>query len=243
MYLCLICFSQHTDAMKNSSPHYISSTFRNGFNNNSGCPYPFVTISREYGCPSKLVANKIETLLNKRPHPVKGPAWRSVNKEIVMEAARELNLHPDKVNSIFNTNYLGEIEDILSSFSSNYKSNRRIQKTIREVVKSFVLTGYIIIVGRGGVAITQGCPNALHIRLNAPLEWRIGKISESHQLSPSEALRRISDIDKKRTVLVEQFLGRKFDPTLFDLIYNCQSFTVDDIVSSIINVMEQKKMI
>jgi cytidylate kinase len=229
--------------MENPSPHYISGTFRDQVKNNAGCPYPFVTISREYGCPSKLIAKMLENALNRKLLPVKGPRWSSLNKEIVLEAARELNLNPTKVNSIFNTEYLGDLEDVFASFSSNYKSNRRIQKTIREVVKSFVRNGYIIIVGRGGVAITQGCPNALHIRLQAPLEWRISKIIERYELSPSEALRRISDIDKKRTTLIEQFLGKKFDASLFDLIYNCQSFKMDDIVSSIINVMEQKKMI
>jgi len=229
--------------MENPQPHYISHTLGDQLKNNSGCPYPFVTISREYGCPSKLLAKMLENALNGKALAVKGPRWRSLNKEIVLEAARELNLNPTKVNSIFNTVYLGDLEDLFASFSSNYKSNRRIQKTIREVVKSFVRTGYIIIVGRGGVAITQGCPNALHIRLQAPLEWRISKIIERYELSPSEALKRISDIDNKRTVLVEQFLGRKFDPTLFDLIFNCQSFTMDEIVGSIINVMEEKKMI
>ena len=229
--------------MENPFPKYISSTFREHLQENSECPYPFVTISREYGCPSKLIAKMLEEVLNKRNLPAKGTRWRAINKEIVMESARELNLNPSKVSSVFNAEYLGDFEDILASFSSNYKSNRRIHKTIREVVKSFVRKGHIIIVGRGGVAITQGCPNALHVRLQAPLQWRINKISEKYQLTPSEALKRISDIDKKRTILIEHFLGKKFDASLFDLIYNCQSFKMDDIVSSITNVMEQKKMI
>jgi cytidylate kinase len=229
--------------MENPSPKYISGTFREHLQENSGCLYPFLTISREYGCPSKLVAKMLEEALNKKQALPKGIRWRTINKEIVMEAARELNLNPTRVNSIFSTEYHGDFEDVLASFSSNYKSNRRIHKTIRDVVKSFVKNGYIILVGRAGVAITHECPNALHIRLQAPMEWRIRQICERSHMASSEALKKVTDMDKKRTLLIEHFLGKKFDPSIFDLIYNCKSFGLEEIVTSIIHAMEQKKMI
>ena len=86
-------------------------------------PYPFVTISREFGCPSKVIAQMLTETLNKKQARAKTPKWIAVNKEIVEESARKLELEPAKLKHIFNAEEKGIMDDVLASFSSNYKSN------------------------------------------------------------------------------------------------------------------------
>ncbi len=206
-------------------------------------PTPFVTISREFGCPSKLIAKRLAQELNRKTGNEKEKQWQYVNKEIVEQAAKELQLEPFKIEHLFKMDQTGIMDDLFSSFSSNYKSTQKIRKTIRDVIQSFSQRGYVIIVGRGSVAITYNRPNSLHIRLQAPLDWRIQCMSERQGIPVSEALNVTIETDKKRTALIESFLGYKLEHTLFDVVFNCKTLSNEDIVNSTIKIMEIRKMI
>ena len=141
---------------------------------------PFITISREYGCPAKAIAAVIACKLNKESIDKRNfKEWKVVSKEILNETAHELNLNPDRVYKIINKEKRTTIDEILNALSEKYyQSDRKIYNTIATVIKGFAQQGNVIIVGRGGVAITYEFRNALHIRLIAPKEWRIAKILE-----------------------------------------------------------------
>jgi cytidylate kinase len=229
--------------MENLLLNYMENRFREQSDAETGKPHPFVTISREYGCPSKLIAKMLAEELNRRAGKGKGQQWQYINKEIVQESARKLELEPIKIEHLFKMDQTGILDDLLASFSSNYKSSQKIKKTIREVTQSLINNGFVILVGRGGVAITHDKPNSLHIRLQAPLDWRIRCVSEHKKIPVSEALKLALETDRKRTALIESFLGSRLEPDLFDVILNCKSFSGPEIVSTIIKVMETRKMI
>ena len=221
---------------------YMESRFQEQFNTEPNKPQPFVTISREFGCPSKLIARMLAEELNRRSGNVKG-RWQYISKEIIEQAARELELEPVKIEHLFRMDQTGILDDLLSSFSSNYKSTQKIRKTIRDVIQTFTKKGHVILVGRGSVALTHDRPNSLHIRLQAPLDWRVRCISKHNGIPISEALHLAIETDKKRTALIESFLGYKLEPALFDAIFNCKTLSNPDIVSTILKMMESLKMI
>ncbi len=207
------------------------------------CERPFVTFSREFGCPSKLIAQKLAKELNDHPMHRREPEWKYINKEVVYEAAKELELDPEKVKFYFDAEKRGALDDILASFSSSYKSNIKVLKTIRKVVRTMTSRGYVILVGRGGVALTLHCLTSLHVRLMAPIDWRVREVTKHFDCPPEKAMELITETDKKRKAMIELFLNKKVDNTLFDLIYNCSRMSQEEIVKSIIQVMEMKKMI
>ena len=58
-------------------------------------PGPVITLSREYGCPSKIIAARLaETLSSKTRVKGKEVKWKFVTKEIMAESARELQVDP-----------------------------------------------------------------------------------------------------------------------------------------------------
>jgi cytidylate kinase len=101
----------------------------------------------------------------------------------------------------------------------------------------------MVLVGRGSVAILQGCPNSLHIRLQAPLEWRVQGICNSRGINETDALKLSNETDQKRKAIIELLLGRKFDQNLFDVVFNCKTFPKEEIVNSIMRIMEVRKLI
>lgn len=207
-------------------------------------PKPIITISREYGCPSAETAGLLCEKINHELFSKNAPAWRWVNKEVLEKSSSELNLEPEKIEYIFDNEQRSAVDEILAAFSNKYyKSDRKIRKTIQEVIETIAYQGNAIIVGRGGVAITRDHPNALHIRLSAPLEWRTERISKKYSLTEKEAKKRILDLDKKRLAFIGSFLKQEIDYSLFDLVINCKTFEPNEASALIFDLMHKRKMI
>jgi cytidylate kinase len=230
--------------MENLLRKYLEEKFNEQPHGEGAGLLPLVTISREFGCPSKLIARLLADTLNEYTKPkIKGTEWRFINKEVITEAAQELHLDPSRIQHLFNAERKGLLSDIFDSFSDHYNSALKIKKTIQGVVKTIAQKGNIILVGRAGVAITHDQRNALHIRLLAPLEWRASGVSYRRGITESEAIHLAIENDKRRIALIEMFLGRHFSLDLFDLVFNCRKFSPEEIVSGIIRMMEVRKMI
>lgn len=203
---------------------------------------PVVTISREFGCPSKLIAQMLTEAIN---HTASGrqQRWRFINKEIVETTAKELEMNPTELNFMLNAGAKGLLSDVLASFTNSYVSNHRMRKTIIKVVSDLAGKGRIIIVGRGSAGILGNCSQALHIRLSAPLEWRTERICVSKGVTREEAREMAKEVDARRTSLIELITGQKFSPFMFDLTFNCQNLSNEEIVATILGAMQAKTML
>jgi cytidylate kinase len=206
---------------------------------------PVITISREYGCPSKIIAGRLAEELTKKLF-VKGKdiKWKVITKEIMAESAKALEVEPEEIKYVFQYEQKSMVDAIISAqFNKYYKSERKIRNTVAKVIRNMAHEGHVIIVGRGGVAITHDIPSSLHIMLEAPLEWRALRVSENYKISHEEARKTAIDIDKKRKKFREYFQGKGTDYTWFDLTFNCMSFTVEETVNIILKTAEIKKLI
>ncbi len=203
-------------------------------------PGPVITISREYGCPSKLIAARLTEKINNSDTKKK---WHWISKEILEESARKLGLTPREIKYIFEYKKRALLEDILISQEKKqyYLSEWTVRKAVGEVIHATAMEGHVIIVGRAGVVLTRDIEASLHVRLTAPREWRIAKVAESHNLSHDEAARLIRELDKKRKEFLEYYLKKPFDLTLFDVTYNCSTLSKEEIAESIRHLAAEKK--
>jgi len=205
---------------------------------------PVITISRAYGCPGKMLAQDLASNLNKRVIGTKEKHWKWISKEILEESARELKLNRYMIKEAVNANEKGILDDMIISLAHKfYPSDAKVKKTLADVIKGFAKEGHVIIVGRAGVSLTRSIKKSLHIRLQAPIEWRIKIISERQHISIDEARRKLLEIDYKRDHLREYFEGMKASNSIFDIVFNYQTMNEEEILESIIRVMELKKMI
>lgn len=213
---------------------------------NASHPGPVITISRLYGCPAKKVAKILIDELSEKMlvKGYKNIHWKMITKEIMSESAKELDLHPSRIQYVFDYEQKGIIDDILAAhLSKYYKSDRKIRSTVAKVIRNIAFEGNAVIVGRGGVAITRDIANSLHINLEAPMEWRVLRVSEKHELSLEEAERYARDIDKKRKQFREYFEGKNTDYTKFDLTFNCMTLSVEEIAKIILKTAEVRKLV
>lgn len=206
---------------------------------------PVVTISREYGCPAKRLAGMLSSALNRieLEHYSKHH-WHWISKEILDESAKELKLKPSMIREVANKEDSGVVDDIVMSLSYKYyPGDHKIKKTMGEVIRSFAEQGHVIIVGRGGVSIARDISDSLHLKIQAPLEWRINYVSKNQMISLTEAKKKIQTIDMQRKMISEYFEGGKVDNSAFDVIFNYMTLDDEDIIATIIRLMESKDLI
>ena len=194
---------------------------------------PVITISRYFGCPANMCANDLADLLTELEGAKNNP-WKVISKEILEKAAKELGLTPEKIEFVFKFEKRSAVDEILEALSSKYyKSERKIKNTIREVIRSIGEQGRVIIVGRGGAAILKDIPNSLHVKLIAPLDYRVNGVSKRHEITHYEARKLAEEMDKKRSQLRMDLAGRKMELVDYDLIFNSEKFKVDEIVKTV----------
>jgi cytidylate kinase len=198
---------------------------------------PVVTISRECGCIALSIATKMVEKLS----AITGNKWTCLTKEILEQSARELNLTPNKIEYVFNSTEKSTWDEILAALSSKYyHSDRKIRKTIADVVREFANKGNCIIIGRGGVVLSQDIQRSFHMKLHAPLDWRTKELQKIYSLSDGEIHKYAREIDQKREALLHCFNKGPLPDTFFDVIFNTKNLSEETIAEASIHLMEMK---
>ncbi len=192
---------------------------------------PVVCISREVGCGGVNIARLLATELDKHTVCKK---WRVLSKEILEESARELDMDPNKLRSLLKEGDRSTFDDILNAFSDKrFKSERKINKTMIDLITSFANDGHCIIVGRAGHIIARNIEKSLLIRLTAPLQWRIRQIMEKNKLTVRQANEFIEKTEKVRQNLRKHLAGDHGSEDEFDLTINLSRMNIQEVISLI----------
>lgn len=228
--------------MGNSLMIYLNKRLHEGnaLKGNLSTAGPVITISREVGCSGLKLARILSDRLNTRKL---SSDWIVLSKEIFHESAKELNMEPEQVRKIFKQSDKYIFDEIIKAFKyKNYKSERKIVKTVTDVILSFAVDGFSIIVGAGHI-IAKDIQNALHIRLVAPLEYRINSIMENNQLNRNEAIAFIMRVEKERITFRKAINKGDLNDEMFDIWINRASFSDEEVVDIIENAVDKKKII
>ncbi|MCK7534555.1 MAG: cytidylate kinase-like family protein [Marinilabiliales bacterium] len=200
---------------------------------------PVITISRLTGCDGREVAAELVAQLNLR---YKTNRWKWIDKDIIYHAAHELKTDTQRVETYYQGLGMTDFSQMIMAFSGSYVTDSSVKKAIREVVLSIARDGYAVIIGRGGVAITSGMANALHVRLMAPIYWRVQNVMKKKGMIIEKAEEYVIQTDEKRHKLIVDFLDKKTQSIdyLFDVTLNRSSFTLEQISSLIMTMYETK---
>jgi len=200
---------------------------------------PVITISRLTGCDARQVAAVLADELNRKYGTTR---WKWVDKDIIYAIAKELNTDTQRVENFYKGIELSNISEMIMAFSGGFVSDLRVKKAIRDVILSMCKTGFIVLVGRGGVSIANEIKDALHIRLIAPFYWRVENVMKKKQMDMETAEEYVVDTDEKRFNLIHAFLDKK--PLnidyLFDATINRSTFSIQEISDLILSMYDKK---
>jgi cytidylate kinase len=194
-------------------------------------PGPVICISREVGCGGVNIARLLAVELDK--HAV-NKKWKVLSKEILEESARELDMEPDKLRSYLKEGERSTFDEILSAFSEKrYKSDKKISKTLIDLISTFANDGYCIIVGRAGHIIARNIKKSLLVKLTAPIDWRTRQIMEKNNLNMREAIAFIEKTEKERHNLRKHIAGENAKEDEFDLTINLSRMNITEVIGLI----------
>ena len=203
---------------------------------------PVITISRQAGCGASKLAHDICQLMNTSAHPSGKPGtWHFINHEVLEKSAEKLELEPNKLDRVITDKERGIMDQIVEALSSHkHKSDQKIMKTVLEVIRLFAEQGNVVIVGRGGAVVSQHITRSLHIRLEAPVEWRLEAVMKKLQYSREYALQYIRKIDEQREMYVQKMLQGTRTYSLYDAILNPGRFSEKQLIEIIAHMAAVK---
>ncbi len=196
---------------------------------------PFVTISRQFGCEAVPLALRLSEVLNERCQPFF--TWVAYDRELLDKVSQELQLQRGVVEAVDGRrrNEMSEMFDAIL--------NRRVDETLlfrklAEVVRALAIHGHAILVGRGSYLLTQDLKTGLHVRLEAPRDWRIAQVAHKREVDHATAAKLVEDAERQR----EQFLRTFFvqdpkHPFHHDLVIDNSRFNLDQVVEIIFTAL------
>lgn len=202
-------------------------------------PGPVVTISREYGCQGKTIANLLVEKINRNGYQ----SWRWISKEILESLANKLKLNPSVITEINNyeDRKLSDYIALLLS-TDQYPGEKKIKQKLAEIILSFATEGNVIIVGRAGYFITGHIEKAVHVRLTAPLNWRTEHFAERRNLSYHEAMRIVETMGKKRLEFLNYFASH-YQHRPHDFVFDTSQISNQEIVNKVYKHLVNKELI
>lgn len=234
--------------MKRFLIDYIEDTALNQQEINSK-PGPVITISRECGCSSNRIAIKLSKILTGYSYLSeykKNVDWRWYSKEIINEAAKELDRKPEEIKEVLLKEARASIHEISTAFTTERAYDIDDQTAIDHIVgltRKIAMKGNCIIVGRAANLLVKDIPNSLSVSLQAPLEWRIQRIMKISNMNYADARDYVLEVDRQRNLLVEHVAGRPLINTDFDVVFNYGTLPDDLIIDAIVNMLKCKKII
>ncbi|MDA3842819.1 MAG: cytidylate kinase-like family protein [Candidatus Kapabacteria bacterium] len=203
---------------------------------------PLITISRDHGCfgfhVTKHIISKIREITVDN---VKNKEWTYLNKEIMTEAAEDLQTHPEQIDKMFadsDKHSIGKFFDAMVKHT--YATDKQVLETVKQVINAQAWEGNVIIVGRSAASITQRIEKSLHVKLVAPLEFRIRQVEKLKGITYKEASTEVKEADKRRTQYLKKFSDHKTDIDLYDMTINTSRFSETAIADMIVRIAQDK---
>jgi cytidylate kinase len=213
-----------------------------------------ITISKEYGTGATTLAYLLAKTLE----------YHYVDKLLVMEVARRLQVNPEEVEEwdmeshsewkAFLSKYfdihpfkggfefqsLSKETDKPATYIPGFIDTTIYQKMTHKLILELAERDNVVIVGRGSQSILGERPNAFHFRVVRPLEERVKHIMEVRGLSKNSAESLIRDADRRSRQYVRHYYDiDSEDPHNYHLVLNTGRLSIEEAADSIISCMER----
>jgi cytidylate kinase len=162
-----------------------------------------ITVSRQMGSLGSEVAFTVADLLG----------YRLVWRELINKAARRAGAPETALAVIDELGLLG--------VSPSRQANQAYSRAVEQVMHELVQEGNVVILGRAGQVILEKTPDALHVRIIAPLDLRVERIAQKLSIAPEHARAQVEASDRNRASYMRRFYHVQWDdPSLYHLIIN-----------------------
>ncbi|MBU0560535.1 MAG: cytidylate kinase-like family protein [Bacteroidetes bacterium] len=202
-------------------------------------PGPTITISRETGLGAEQICEKLVEFFEKHRNSDDNE-WAYFDKELIDKVIEDHNL-PPHFHKFFTEEHPKQFEAMFGQLLGVTPSKILLLKKVSQTVYQLGEYGNVIIVGRGANIITSDLRNAFHVRLVAPLNFRIEKAMHLYHHNRKATADFIKKEDKKRKQFIKVYFHRNIDdPLLYHLVINANLLSSEEIADMIGNCVLKK---
>lgn len=184
-----------------------------------------ITISREMGTGAYGIAKELAKKL--KYTLVDGPKLASCAAEygLSLEMLQAVDEKPPSYNTV---------EDRARAASLN---------SIELILLDLAKKGNVILYGRGGQDLVQGCGNVLRLRFVADFEERVERFAEREWIDPDLAQELIRRSDHQRGGFIHFYFDRDWnDPLGYDLTFNTSRLSPSSIIDIIVAAVKDSQL-
>jgi len=201
---------------------------------------PFVTISREVGVGAWTLAQQLADALNRDEGGEK--AWTCWDRELVEKVAADFRLSQHLVESLEETAH-SWLTDFFESLNladdPSEATEMTVLKKVAQTVRALAQAGRVILVGRGGFLLTRKMPGGVHVRLDAPLEYRIVHMMRHLNVPREKAAQEVRELSRCRAAFFKRYWPNEvISPDLFTVTLNTAIVSQETCVKIIMDLVE-----
>lgn len=201
--------------------------------------YPCITISRETGAGAGLVSQHLIAYLQKATSD-KACEWTFFDKLLIHKVLEDHNL-PNQLSSFLKEDKFNDLSSVVNELLGIHPSKWTLLHKTTETILQLARMGNVVLVGRAANVITAKLPNTFHVRLVAPLDFRITKIIERYSMTKKEAAEFINHEDISRANYVRSnFFKEIEDPNLYHIFINTGLMSFEEAAKNIANAVMLK---
>jgi cytidylate kinase len=205
-------------------------------------PVRLITVSREFGAGGSDLARALGERL----------AWPVLDHDIVQRVATRMQLdagtverfdeHPPSLLARIATVLIVPQPDIYSfPTAADVPDHDTIARATRRVIEDAATTLPIVVVGHGAQCIFGGRPDALHVRVIAPLGHRTRLVVSRMHVDPAFAATLVRRADHDRQAYMQRYFHQDWRADLlYDLVINTGRVTIDE-AAALVNKLVQRR--
>lgn len=184
-----------------------------------------VTISREFGSEGDSLAHKVAQSLG----------YHFIDKKFIGHILGQYGFVE------FDKEYETQL-GFWKRFGAQHGEQRDVMvKMLNQVIEAVAHHGNVVILGRSGFEVLAKFTDAFHVRVQAPLGVRIGRIMEKQNVSFDQAEEMVRENDKVRQAFVEEFYNVPWKAIdAFDLVVNTGKISPEIAVEWIVEAVRSR---
>lgn len=199
-------------------------------------PGPCLTISRQGGIETNLLCEKLISVLNQ----YYSTEWAYFDKDLIRKVISNHHLAP-RIQKFLTEERQSTMGQMFNELLGVHPPMLELIHKMTNTIQNLAEVGNVILIGRGSNIVTSKFNNAYHIRLVAPLDWRIKKLQLSKNIEKDWAKNILLREDKNR----KDFLYRTFkkdieNPLLYHTVINTSLLSFEDLVNGIVQLVKSK---
>jgi cytidylate kinase len=200
-----------------------------------------ITISRQLASGGAYIGHLVAKKLG----------YKYAEREVLYRAAGELNVDIPEIAKLDEC-CAGLVQNLMKSFiygvpeavyfppSRRPVNDEELFKTECRIMKAIAEQYDSVIVGHGGFSVLRGHPRVLHVFIHAPMEFRIKRLQQFHEITTDQAREDIEVSDRQREKFLRKMTGSdRYDARNYHLSIDAGATGFETAQQMIVELVEK----